>query len=148
MSETIDNAPKDGDFVRYVEQLEKEQFRNVAIMMERAQTRGPGEVKATTLANTAATRKPAAKIAGAVPKLTMAQAQKAAEMLSKGNTSGAGSTSLNPLAQQLLTRAGTFIAIVLGVIVFAKLMDIPMWIAIPVVLGIWASYFKKSKSKE
>jgi DMSO/TMAO reductase YedYZ heme-binding membrane subunit len=69
-------------------------------------------------------------------------------MLSKGNTSGAGSTSLNPLAQQLLTRAGTFIAIVLGVIVFAKLMDIPMWIAIPVVLGIWASYFKKSKSKE
>jgi hypothetical protein len=143
MSETIDNAPKDGDFVRYVEQLEKEQFKNAVVMMERAQARGPGEVRPAT----AATGTSGAARSGVLPKLTMAQAQKAAETLSKGNTSGAGSTDMHPLVQQVLTRFGTFVAIVVGVIVFAKFTDIPLWIAIPVVLGIWASFLKKSKDK-
>jgi hypothetical protein len=142
MSETTDNSPKDGDFVRYVEQLEKEQLKSAAVMMERAQARGPGEVR------TAAPAKAGGQTVASVPKLTMAQAQKAAEILSKGNTSGAGSTDMHPLVQQVLTRFGTFIAIVVGVIVFAKFTDIPLWIAVPVVLGIWASYYKKSKNKE
>lgn len=138
MSETIDNAPKDGDFVRYVEQLEKEQLKSAAVMMERVQARSPGEVRPVA----------PAKAVAAPAKLTMAQAQKAAEILSQGNTSGAGSTDMNPLVQQFFTRFGTFIAIVVGVIVFAKFTDIPLWIAVPVVLGIWASYYKKSKNKE
>ncbi|MGL4577123.1 MAG: hypothetical protein ACRCV9_20215 [Burkholderiaceae bacterium] len=146
MSETIDNAPKDGDFVRYVEQLEKEQMKSAAVMMERVQARSPGEVRPVAPAKTAA-KAGGQAVAGPV-KLTMAQAQKAAEILSQGNTSGAGSTDMNPLVQQFFTRFGTFIAIVVGVIVFAKFTDIPLWIAVPVVLGIWASYYKKSKNKE
>ncbi|MFM2398956.1 MAG: hypothetical protein RL341_1113, partial [Pseudomonadota bacterium] len=113
MSETTDNSPKDGDFVRYVEQLEKEQMKSAAVMMERAQARSPGEVRP------AASSKAQAKTGGqgvvAASKLTMAQAQKAAEILSKGNTSGAGSTDMHPLVQQVLTRFGTFIAILVGV---------------------------------
>lgn len=141
MSQTIDNAPKDGDFVRYVEQLEKEQLKSTAVMMQQAQARSPGEVR------------PAAsgmggKTAAGVPKLTMAQAQKAAEILSKGNTSGAGSTDMNPLVQRLVTRFGMFIAIMIGVVILSKITDIPVWIAVPVVLGIWASYVKKSKAKD
>jgi hypothetical protein len=141
MSQTIDNGPKDGDFVRYVEQLEKEQLKNAGAVMQQMQIRSPGEVRPPAA-------KPARKAVGAAPKLTIAQAQKAAEILSQGSTSGAASTNMHPLVQKLMTRFGMFIAIVIGAMIFSKFADIPMWIAVPVVLGIWASYAKKSKPKD
>jgi hypothetical protein len=143
MTNATDNTPKNGDFVRYIEQLEKEQLKATARMMQQTQARSPGEVRPAQTTKPAARSSSGGAATAAAPKLTAQQAQKVFETLNQGKSS----TEVTAAMQRVVSRVITFIAILIGVIVFARFMDIPVWIAVPVVLGIWASYFKKSKTK-
>jgi hypothetical protein len=134
---TADNGPKNGDFVRYIKQLEQEQFQTTARLMQQTQARSPGEVQR--------------------PAVPAAQKAKIFTSLAQGNTTPAGKL----LAQKINGPAGTntapnraalyglsAVAVVLGAVVVAKLLDIPFWFALIGALMLALNYVKKSKQQK
>jgi hypothetical protein len=139
MKQSTDNGPKDGDFVRYIAQLEQEQFKTAARLQAQAQARSPGQVRAVALAKTDPTTegKPPA------PKLTAAQAQQLLEKLTQGQTlSNDQQAAALSWVSKLLPK---LLALLFGVVFASQVLDIPVWITLPIAFAIIADWIKKSR---
>jgi hypothetical protein len=140
MRNTTDNGPKNGDFVRYIEQLEKVQFQNTARLMQQAQARSPGQVR---------------PIAAAKPVVKNAVKQTALQPLFGKLTALSTAQADNKAGQQSKTATERYVlyglgvlGAVLGVTVITQLLELPAWVAVIIMVFIASNYFKKSKQQK